>query len=297
MFHSNIGRKRGLGGLAVFILALGLLLSSGQALFAAAEPTVFALTAGNQLLRFNEARPDRILGQVALSGLAAGEQMLGIDFRPANQQLYGVSSASQLYLIDSTSGAASKIGGVFAIPLNFSSEIGIDFNPTVDRIRLVTDNGQNLRVNPDTGAVVDADPNTPTIDPDGALAYAGTDVNAGKTANVVAAAYTNNFAGATATVLYNIDSDLDILVTQNPPNAGTLNTVGALQVDASDVVGFDIFTDQDGNNARAAIRQGNNGQSQFYTVALGSGQAKMKKKGTIGGGQVIRDIAIALNGQ
>lgn len=296
MFYAKF-RQRMQGGLATAMLALGLVVSSGQGVVAASEPTVFALTATNQLLQFNEARPDRILSQTALSGLNNGEQMLGIDVRPANGQLYGVSNANQLYVIDTNSGAASKVGGAFAIPLNFSSEIGIDFNPVVDRLRLVTDSGQNLRVNPDTGAVVDADPNTPAIDPDGALAFVANDANAGKTSNVVAAAYTNNFAGTTATTLYNIDSDLDLLVIQNPPNAGGLNTVGALQVDASDVVGFDIFTDQDGNNARAAIRQGNNAQSQFYTIDLSSGKAKLKKKGTIGGGQIVRDIAIALNGQ
>lgn len=277
----------------VFMLLFSMLLSTASGVLADSEPTVFALTNGNQLLRFNESRPDRIQGQVALNGLAEGEQMLGIDFRPATGQLFGLSSASKLYVIDPASGAVTAVGSAFAIPLNYTSEIGFDFNPTVDRIRIVTDNGQNLRANPDTGAVVDTDPNTPAIDPDGSLAYAATDSNAGQQPNVVGAAYTNNFAGATTTVLYAIDSDLDILTTQDPPNAGTLNTVGSLRVDASDVVGFDIFSDEDGDNARAAIRQGSNNQSHFYTVDLTSGRARMKSKGTIGGGQVIRDIAIA----
>jgi hypothetical protein len=282
-------------GLLVLMLLCGLWLTPMATVRADSEPTVFALTTGNQLLRFNESRPDRIQGQVALSGLADGEQMLGIDFRPATGQLFGLSSASQLYVIDTNSGVATKVGGVFVIPLNYSGEIGFDFNPTVDRIRIVTDTGQNLRANPDTGAVVDADPNTPAVDPDGALVYAGSDSNAGKQPNVVGAAYTNNVAGATTTMLYGIDSDLDILAIQNPPNAGTLNTVGGLRVDASDLVGFDIFSDEDGDNARAAIRQGTNAQSQFYTVDLSSGRARMKSKGTIGGGQVIRDIAIDSN--
>ncbi len=288
MEQSDMGwRVRAGRSMLVVMLLCSMLLSTAAGVLADSEPTVFALTNGNQLLRFNESRPDRIQGQVALSGLAGGEQMLGIDFRPATGQLFGLSSASQLYVINTTSGAATKVGGPFAIPLNYASEIGFDFNPTVDRIRIVTDNGQNLRANPDTGAVV--------APADGTLAYAGTDSNAGKQPNVVGAAYTNNFAGATATVLYAIDSDLDILATQNPPNAGTLNTLGSLQVNASDVVGFDIFSDEDGDNARAAIRQGSNNQSQFYTVDLTSGRARLKSKGTIGGGQVIRDIAIASN--
>jgi|688.fasta_scaffold30933_1 hypothetical protein len=295
MFYTNL---RGLPrqGIAVAVLLLAIMFNATLYVSAATDPTVFALSNSNRLLQFNEARPDRILAQVAISGLARGEQMLGIDFRPATGQLYGVSNANQLYVIDTTTGAASKVGGAFAIPLNFSAEIGVDFNPVVDRLRIVTDNGQNLRANPDTGALVDADPNTPAIDPDGALAYAAADANSGKTPNVVAAAYTNNFAGTTTTVLYNIDSDLDVLVRQDPPNAGALNTVGALRVNASDVVGFDIFTNEDGDNARAAIRQGNSNQSEFYTVDLVSGQAKLKKKGVIGGGEPIRDIAITPNG-
>jgi hypothetical protein len=295
MFYTNL---RGLPrqGIAVAVLLLAIMFNATLYVSAATDPTVFALSNSNRLLQFNEARPDRILAQVAISGLASGEQMLGIDFRPATGQLYGVSNANQLYVIDTTTGAASKVGGAFAIPLNFSAEIGVDFNPVVDRLRIVTDNGQNLRANPDTGALVDADPNTPAIDPDGALAYAAADANSGKTPNVVAAAYTNNFAGTTTTVLYNIDSDLDVLVRQDPPNAGALNTVGALRVNASDVVGFDIFTNEDGDNARAAIRQGNSNQSEFDTVDLVSGQAKLKKKGVIGGGEPIRDIAITPNG-
>jgi len=294
MDRSNVWRRvRGGQGLVAVLLLISLLFNTASAALAQGKPNVFGLTNANQLVRFEENRPDRILAQVALTGLAGGEQMLGIDFRPATGQLFGVSSASQLYTIDTASGAATKVGSVFVIPLNFSSEIGFDFNPVVDRIRIVTDNGQNLRANPDTGAIADNDPNTAGVQPDGPLAYAGTDRNAGRQPNVVGAAYINNFAGTTTTELYGIDSDLDILATQNPPNAGTLNTVGGLRVDASDVVGFDIFTDQDGNNARAIISQGSD--TKFYTVDLTNGRARLKSKGTIGGGGVIiRDIAITL---
>ena len=57
---------------------------------------------------------------------------------------------------------------------------------------------------------------------------------------VTAAAYTNNFMGATATTLFVIDTQNDRLLTQNPPNNGALNDVGSLGIDATDVNGFEI---------------------------------------------------------
>jgi hypothetical protein len=294
MYRSNMRRwMRSVGGLALAVVLLGLFAGAAPAALAQSEPNVFALTASNRLLTFNDSRPDRILSRMSITGLASGEQLLGIDVRPATGRLYGVSSASKIYVIDTTSGAATQAGVQLNPLLNYSNAIGVDFNPVVDRLRIVTDNGQNLRVNVDTGLVADNDPNTAGVQPDGSLAFATGDRNAGRGPNVVGAAYTNNFAGTTATVLYVIDSDADILATQNPPNAGTLNTTGALRVNASDVVGFDIFTDEDGNNARAAIRLQGSGQSIFYTVDLSSGRARMKSKGVIGGGQNIVDIAVA----
>jgi hypothetical protein len=280
-------------GGAALALALGLAAGAAPAAHADSDPDVVALTTANELVRFNDARPDRILARVAVSGLAQGESLLGIDVRPATGQLFGVSSASKLYVIDVATGAATPSGAPLAPALSYDNEIGVDFNPVVDRLRIVTDKGQNLRVNVDTGAVADNDANTPGLQPDGNLAYAAGDSNAGRTPNVVAVAYTNSFAGATTTVLYDIDSDRDVMAAQTPPNAGTLNTVGGLGLNATDRIGFDIFTDEDGDNARAVITKGSE-PAKYYTIDLTSGRAKAKAKGTIGGGSglPVRDIAI-----
>src|SRR4030095_15839230 len=109
-----------------------------------------------------------------------GENVLGIDFRPATGELYGLGSTSRLYRIDIANGAAVQVGAGPFSPLLSGTDFGFDFNPQSDRIRVVSDAEQNLRLNPDTLATfVDA-----------ALNPAG---------NVVAAAYTNNFAGAVST--------------------------------------------------------------------------------------------------
>ena len=56
-------------------------------------------------------------------------------------------------------------------------------------------------------------------------------------------AYTNNDADPnTATTLFDIDTSLDQVTVQAPPNAGTLNPTGKLLVDVSSPVGFDIYS-------------------------------------------------------
>src|SRR5262245_34837721 len=56
----------------------------------------FGLTTGNALIRFDTATPALVLGRATLNGLQPGETLLGIDFRPANNTLYGVGSSGRL---------------------------------------------------------------------------------------------------------------------------------------------------------------------------------------------------------
>ena len=111
--------------------------------------------------------------------------------------------------------------------------------------------------------------------------------NAGANPNIVGSAYTNSFSGTTTTTLYGIDSVRDILVTQIPPNAGTLNTVGLLGFDTTDQVGFDIFFL--GNLAFASLTAVGGGSS-FFSINLATGAATAI--GAIGNGLLISDIAI-----
>lgn len=238
---------------------------------------VYGVTSANSLVSFDTATPGTINSTVAVSGLNVGASLLGIDFRPANGLLYGVSSDSRLYTINLSSGAATSIGSASAFTLSGAS-FGFDFNPVPDRIRVTSDADQNLRLNPNNGALGATDTN---------LAFATADSNAGVNPNIVGSAYTNSFSGATATTLYGIDSALDILVTQVPPNAGTLNTVGSLGFDTTDQVGFDIFFL--GNLAFASLTAGD-GSSSLYGINLATGAATAI--GAIGSGLLISDIAI-----
>ena len=238
---------------------------------------VYGLTSNNSLVTFDSATPGTITRNTPISGLSSGQTFTGIDFRPVDGALYGLSSDSRLYTINTTTGAATAVGaaGQFALSGN---AFGFDFNPTVDRIRVTSNLDQNLRLNPSNGALAATD---------GTLAYAAGDINAGANPNIVGSAYTNSFNGATTTALYNIDSLLDVLVTQNPPNNGTLNTIGSLGVNTGDNVGFDILAN---GNAAFASLTAPGGVSSFYSINLASGRAT--SIGGIGNGLTLIDISV-----
>ena len=167
---------------------------------------------------------------------------------------------------------------------------GFDFNPTVDRIRVVNDAGYNLRLHPDTGAVVDGNPNEPGVQFDGRLAYDAADANAGKTPAIVAAGYTYNKDNDKITTNYALDGRQGVLVHQGSkegvqpvvsPNTGRLFTVGSLGVGSFERATLDISDVS--NAAYAAITA--EGKSAWYRVDLATGRAT--RIGTIAAGPVV----------
>ncbi len=224
------------------------------------DASIYALNDANQLLRLNVRTPGTPSATLAITGLQSGERVLSIDFRPATGQLYGVGNTSRLYVINPATGAARAIGtGPFS-PAITGDVVGLDFNPTVDRIRLVTNQGQDLRLNPETGTVAATD----------------SPINGAPGATISAVAYTNNRAGATTTTLYDIDPATNRLYIQNPPNNGTLVDVGPLGLDITGAAGFDIAPD---GSAVAAVTF--NGQSELQQVNLSTG--RLQKLGNLPG--------------
>jgi hypothetical protein len=237
---------------------------------------VFGVTPSNRLIAFSTANVGQILNNVAISNLGPGERILGIDVRPVNRRLYGLSSSNQLYQINEITGAAIRIGAPFTPVLN-GTDFGFDFNPTVDRIRVVSNGGQNFRLHPDTGAVVATD---------GGLAYAAGDANAGRVPSVSGVAYTNpDTDPATGTTLFDIDTALDVVAIQNPPNDGALNTLAPLGIDAASV-GFDI-----GLTAFYASIQTAGATSSTLIQMAGDTRTTL---GAIGGGEIVPSIAVSL---
>ncbi len=254
-------------------LFLGLFFFAG--VIGANAAAIYGVTSSNQLVRFRATTPGNVTTIGAITGLQAGETVLGIDFRPANGQLYALGSNSRIYRINKQTAAATFVG-TLTTTLS-GTNFGFDFNPVPDRIRIVSNTGQNLRANPNDGTNV----------VDGNLAFAAGDPNAGQTPNINGSAYTNSFVNSTSTTLYNIDSNLNILVSQNPPNNGTLNTIGALGVDAANIVGFDHTAAS--NIAYASLNVG--GNLGFYNINLQTGAATL-----IGalGNQNITDVTVEI---
>jgi Ca2+-binding RTX toxin-like protein len=246
---------------------------------------LFALGDRNSLVSFSPDDPRQTTG-IKITGIQGN--LVGIDFRPANNLLYGVSDANLVYTIDPNTGKAQLVSNN---PTPFSlngKAFGIDFNPVPDRIRVVSDADQNLRLNPDTGGLARNPDGTNAIDT--ALAYAAGDRNANQNPNVVAAAYTNNFAGSTTTSLFDIDSKLDALVRQGganvppgtpSPNTGQLFTIGSLGIDFKSV-GFNIFSPAPGINDvnLAYVVTG----SRLYSIDLSTGSAT--NLGKVGNGSL-----------
>ncbi|RZL46879.1 MAG: DUF4394 domain-containing protein [Pedobacter sp.] len=227
--------------------------TSPEVLIPGPDINFYALTNDNKLLLVNAKAPSSVTSQVNISGLQTGENILGIDFRPATGELYAVGSTSRIYIINPKTGATRTISATPFTPAINGASVAFDFNPTVDRIRLVTSNGQNLRINPETGAV--------QIE-DGAI-------NGAAGAKVSSVAYTSNKAGAATTLLFDIDATNNKLYKQDPPNNGTLVEVGSLGYDIDENGGFDI--NPDGTVALAALAQA--GKSGLFTIDVNTGKA------------------------
>ncbi|MCF8207523.1 MAG: DUF4394 domain-containing protein [Methylotenera sp.] len=251
-----------------------------------AKEFIDAVSTSNQLVRFNAGQPQKLLSSRPLTGLAPGDTLVGVDYRVAKGQLFGLGTSGQLYRIDTRTAAASPVGTPNTLPREGATEWGVDFNPTVDRIRVVNDAGFNLRLHPDTGAIVDGDPNQPGVQFDGRLAYDAADVNAGKVPGIVAAGYTYNKDNDKITTNYALDGRLGLLVHQGSkegvqpvvsPNTGKLFTVGSLGIGSFQRATLDISDVS--NTAYAAITTGS--KSSWYRIDLATGRAT--RIGTVAG--------------
>lgn len=267
------------------------------------RPAGYALTGTGSLLRFEAANTSRTRRVGAITGLATGEQLVGIDIRPVTGEIYGLGNRSNLYVIDRQSARATmqsslRTSGGTAVALEGTS-FGVDFNPTNGRLRVTSDARQNLRIDVDTGVTA----------VDQALTYRRGDRGAGAPPRAVGAAYSNNDNDslldpdqvdrgrgiATETKLYTIDAGRASLALQDPPNDGTLRTVGRLRQRTGSAVGFDIFSpvNSEGNTVSnvgyASLTR--NGRARLYKVNLRTGRAKPVR----GGGRqfrAVKDIAI-----
>lgn len=256
--------------------------------------TVWALTPAQTLLRVRAGQPDTVAQRLPVSGLAPGETLVAMDFRVSRGVLYGLSNQARLYTLDTRTGQATPVAATASGWALHGPRVGLDFNPAADRVRVVTEAGQNLRIHPDTGLAVDHAPATPGLQPDGALAYAPDDPAAGRLPRVVAAGYTYPPKDPKRTTNYAIDLAQGTLVMQGSregdtpvvsPNTGQLRTVGPLGVAGLAEADLDIADVK--NTALAALRTRH---TQLYVLNLATGQAQ--RLGRLADGGPVLAIAI-----
>jgi hypothetical protein len=261
MFTNKLGRLRA----ALLVAAI-----AGPA---ANAETIYGLTSANRIVAFSAATPGTTISDRAITGLAMGDTLLGIDRRPIDRQIYALGSSGNVYRLTLTPTAyvATNLGAISAT-LSGSS-YGFDFNPTVDRLRVVSDANQNLRLNTNT-----MPPGTIT---DGMLT-----LNGQPGFDPLAVAYTNSRPGATTTRLFGLDALTDSLVRSTNANAGTYVTTDLLgnayqplgiDLAAGQMLGFDIS----GNTGRGYFNVG----GQLYGINLVTGSPTLL--GGIGAGSLV----------
>lgn len=282
--------------IVVATMAVGCLVVAAPA---AADRAV-ALVAPNALVQFDTASPASTSAPLPVTGLGPNETLRGIDVRPFDLRLFGVtvttgSAANSLiatYAIDPATGAATLVG-VTAAALAGAGDVptGLDFNPAVDRIRYVNANDENARLNPFNGALAGND----------------TDLTPAATTDIIASAHDQNVANPInpavppipPTTLYHIDRSGGGNLTMQggvdgstSPNSGVQTDLGGLGfvLNAAHDGGFDITRDGRGF---AALSNIGTAQTGLYRIALAAGGGAATFIGPIGAGTTeVRSLAI-----
>src|SRR5829696_4709415 len=232
------GRRQVTGRLALgargpYSGAMALRLARWTCALAALAAAVPAAASADPAL-FDTANPTGLTSRPITGLQTATETVVGLDTRPATGQLFLVtvptavvaSALVRSYTLDPATATATFVGSIpGTVPGAGETPTGTDFNPVVDRLRVVNEANENFRINPNNGALTGNDVN---------LTY-----SAPATGPVTAVAYERNVAPGppgtvaplgTLTTLYGIDVGADRLVTIGGiggestagPNGGTV---------------------------------------------------------------------------
>ncbi|MGW6655022.1 hypothetical protein AMK23_24230 [Streptomyces sp. CB02130] len=245
--------------------------------------TAVGLTPDQRLVEFTVDRPARTTDIGRVSGLRGDTKVVGIDFRVQNEKLYGVGDRGGVYTLNTTNARATKVSQLTVALAG--RQFGVDFNPAANRLRVISNTGQNLRHNIDDsaaplGTTTDGTLTNPTTPPTTATGVTG-------------AAYTNNdLNAATATTLFDIDTMADRVSLQSPANAGTLAPTGNLGVNAGPDAGFDIYFSPKHGTNRGFATLNTAGTARLYEVDVLTGAAR--DLGAFSQRRQVTDLALPL---
>ncbi len=235
--------------------ALGLAAAGAQAV------PLLGLTSANELARFDTA-DIAAATRTAITGLDSGDRFVGIDLRPADNKVYGVTRSNRIYTIDAASGATSFVANLSAPVIDPTLGYGMDFNPSADfaagsSLRLTSTAGSNFAINAGTGVVGNAASN----------------IGAGYSGVAYSNAAILPTAAPPSTALYYVNSDSNTLaVASSAFNSPTITTVGALGVNVLRANGFELLAD---GRAFAALNTDLDSSlvTGIYSIDLASGMA------------------------
>ena len=239
------------------------------ACLAGALPTqaerIYGLESNNTLFTFDSATPGTTTTVGILSGVLINQSIVGIDFRPATNQLVAMSYdianlTGYLYRVDTTTAVLTVLGSGFALPAGTTgTDWAFDFNPVVDRIRAVNGSTfRNFRFNPDTGGL------------------AGSDTNITPAVALYGAAYSNNVAGAPSTTLFVYNHTANQFGTLGggggmpSPNAGQFFSLGSSGFTANSVA-LDLDISKISGVGYAVLRNTVNPGGALYTINTATG--------------------------
>ena len=101
---------------------------------------------------------------------------------------------------------------------------GFDFNPAADRIRVVSDSDQNLRLHPDTGAIAASDP--PVQAPGAAVRMGSAAYTYDKQDDKLSTHFALDLSSGSGSLMLQGSREATVLALS--PSAGGLTKVGAL---------------------------------------------------------------------
>ena len=191
------------------------------------------------------ARSVRTLPQAATADTAGAldplETVLDIDYRNSEGALYALTKTGtkgRIIRIDPTSGNFTRISTLVSdgTPTNMSlpaTSYTIDFNPVVDRLRIIGNDGSNWRTDVSTGDTLVDTPTTVTT--------------------LSGAAYEDTFSAlGRGTRLFTLDAVSDKLYLQTPPNDG-IQTAAKPLLGSTNVASIDGYDINPANNAGLAM--------------------------------------------
>ncbi|NKE60301.1 DUF4394 domain-containing protein [Lentzea sp. PSKA42] len=282
--------KRSVAAAAVVVSVAAAVASGGGS--SAAQPSglrAFGISAdGTLMATFTTDRPQVLDWVRQIQGFTGDTVAIGLDFRVQDGLMYLVGNKGGIYTVklpnlpSQPDPVITKVSQL-TVAL-YGTNFGVDFNPAADRLRVVSDTGQNLRHNlGDHTTTEDAVLSTPPA--------------LGPTRGVTAAAYTNNDLNQdTATTLFDIGTGTDEMLIQSPANNGLLSATGKFTVDGGSNAGFDIFSTLSGGKAVSAAGFATlvapNGTSSLYSVNLLNGTATSIGQFPL----AMTDLAISLTG-